>query len=81
MSEADHPLPKLSGRIAWPDATLLEAHSPAHLLRLARDPKIGRYLLLRIDERTALVDTNCERALVSALKSGGHTVKVSKGAP
>lgn len=81
MSAADHPLPKLTGRISWPGAMLLEADSPAHLLRLARDPKIGRYLLVRLDERTALVDNGCERALVSALKSGGHTVKVSKGAP
>lgn len=81
MSEADHPLPKLAGRISWPAAMVLEADSPAHLLRLARDPKIGRYLLVRLDDRTALVDNDGERALVAALKSGGHTVKVSKAAP
>lgn len=78
MAEDTHPLPVLPTPIVLADATLLEVDSPAHLLRLARDPKIGRHLLARIGDRMALVDRDAERALVAALRAGGHAVKLAK---
>lgn len=71
-------LPRLSGPIALADATLLEASSPEHLARLARDPRIGRHLLARLDDRTALVCPDAVRALVTALREGGHGVRLTQ---
>jgi hypothetical protein len=81
VPEDDHPLPRLRAPLTIADAMVLEADSPAHLLRLARDPKIGRYLLARVDDSSALVDVGAERALASALRAAGVPVKVLRIEP
>jgi len=81
VADDSHPLPLLPSPIGIRAATVLEADSAAHLLRLVRDPKIARHLLARIGDRKALVDRGAEAALATALRTGGHRVKVVRGEP
>jgi glyoxylase-like metal-dependent hydrolase (beta-lactamase superfamily II) len=81
MDDDAHPLPRLRTPTAIAEAMLLETDSAAHLLRLARDPKIGRYLLARVGDRAALVDPGTERALADALRASGQPAKVVKAGP
>ena len=61
------------------DGSVLEAQDVAQLLELARDPKIGRYLLARLSDTVALVDPGAEEELVKALRAAGHTPRIAKG--
>ncbi|MBI2392257.1 MAG: hypothetical protein HYV09_21900 [Deltaproteobacteria bacterium] len=81
MADDSHPLPLLPWPVGIRAATVLEAESATHLLRLVRDPKIGRHLLARIGDRKALVDRGGEAALAAAIRTGGHRVKVTRCEP
>ncbi len=60
-------------------ATVLEAADSAHLLELAANPKIRRYLLARLSDTVALVDPGHAEVLAKVLLSEGHTPKMVKG--
>lgn len=61
------------------DAAVLEVNDEAQLVELASDPKIRRYLLARLSERTALVDPGAEDSLTKALLAAGQTPRLAKG--
>jgi hypothetical protein len=61
------------------NAAVLEVAEPAQLAELAADPRIGRYLLARLSDTTALVDPGHAREMESALLDAGHTPKVLTG--
>ncbi len=61
------------------NVSVLEAQDLAQLLELARDPKIGKYLLARLSDTVALVDPGAEEELVRALRGAGHTPRIAKG--
>lgn len=79
MADDAHPLPPLRSPAVLSDVTVLEVDAPAQLVRLARDPSVGRYLLARLSDTVALVDPGCEGALVDALRAAGHTPKTQGG--
>jgi hypothetical protein len=62
------------------NATVLEVSDQTHLVELASNPKIRRYLLARLSERLALVDPGAEDALTKALLAEGQTPRLAKGA-
>lgn len=78
MADDAHPLPLLRSPAVLREATVLEVDAPAQLVRIARDPTIGRYLLARLSDTVALVDPGSEEALVEALRASGHTPKTAK---
>ena len=61
------------------NAAVLEVAEPAQLAELAADPRIGRYLLARLSDTTALVDPGHSREMERALLDAGHTPKVLTG--
>jgi hypothetical protein len=61
------------------DAEVLEVQDVARLLELARDPKIGKYLLARLSDTVALIDPGSAEELVKALRAAGHTPRTTKG--
>ena len=85
MTASVHPLdpflPLLApeGPAPVTNVTVLEAQDLAQLLELARDPKIGKYLLARLSDTVALGDPGAEEELVKALRGAGHTPRIAKG--
>jgi len=73
------PLLEPGGRELHLNAAVLEVAEPAQLAELAADPRIGRYLLARLSDTTALVDPGHAREMESALLDAGHTPKVLTG--
>lgn len=85
MTASKHPLDPLLPLLE-PDAPsvlanaeVLEVQEMAQLMELSRDPKIGRYLLARLSDTTALVDPGSVDELVKALRAAGHTPRTTKG--
>jgi hypothetical protein len=85
MTASKHPLdpflPPLDpdGPAVLADAEVLEVQDLTQLLELARDPKIGRYLLARLSDTVALIDPGTSETLVKALCAAGHTPRTAKG--
>jgi hypothetical protein len=61
------------------NVAVLEVTDAAHLLELAANGKIRRYLLARLSQTTALVDPGHAEALTRALLAEGHTPKMVRG--
>ncbi|MBI5365766.1 MAG: hypothetical protein HZA54_01910 [Planctomycetes bacterium] len=57
------------------NCALLEVDEPARLVRIARDARLGRYLLGRLSDTVALVDPGGADALAAALLAAGYTPK------
>ena len=85
MTKSQHPLdpflPLLTteGPSTVANVAVLEVQDLAQLLELGRDPRIGRNLLARLSDTTALVDPGAEEKLVKALRTAGHTPRIAKG--
>ncbi len=79
MHPLDSWLAMLEGRGAVKDACVLEVAESAQLVELARDPRVGRFLLGRISDTVALVDPGREEELLKALRACGHTPKTISG--
>ncbi len=79
MHPLDSWLPALEGDGVVKDACLLEVADTAQLVELARDPRIGRFLLGRLSDTVALVDPGREEELLKALRAAGHTPKTIAG--
>lgn len=60
-------------------ASVVEVAEPSQLAELAADPRIRRYLLARLSDTAALVDSRREGDLEAALLEAGHTPKVLAG--
>jgi len=73
------PLLEPDGPAVLTGVALVEVQDVAQLLELARDPRIGRYLLARLSDTVALVDPGAEESLIKALRTAGHTPKTVKG--
>jgi hypothetical protein len=76
----DQWLPLLEADGVVVDACLVEVADAAQLVELARNPRIGRYLLGRLSDTAALVDPGHEDDLLKALRTAGHTPKTAQGA-
>ena len=60
-------------------AAVLETGDAALLIELAMDTKLRRYLLGRLSETVALIDPDKVEVFEQALRTGGHTPKITKG--
>lgn len=61
------------------NAAVVEVAEPAQLAELAANPRIRRYLLVRLSDTAALVDPGRAGDLEAALLEAGHTPKVLAG--
>ncbi len=75
MNSMDQLLPLLTPTHCdlYLNAAVLEVTDPTLLAELAHHPKIRRYLLGRLSETVALVDTGQVEQLMQALRAEGYT--------
>ena len=73
------PLLELDGPAVLSSADILEVKDMTQLLELARNPKIGQFLLARLSDTVALVDPGTTDDLLKAMRAAGHTPRTTKG--
>ena len=61
------------------NVAVIEVADALQLVELAANPRIRCFLLGRLSDTAALVDSHCDHALAKALQSEGHMPKIVKG--